>query len=1074
MAEQNEEPGEEAEAPAAPRRRRTGRRIAGVVAILLATAGIVVWTSRERLAEDIITSQLEKLGVKATYKIESIGPQQQVITDIVVGDPGRPDLTIERVEVTLEPRFPFLELGKVRVVRPRLYGSYRAGKLSFGALDPLLFDQKSTEPFSFPDLNLELVDGRALLESDYGPVGFKAQGEGNLRSGFAGILAANAPKLTVEGCTATGATLYGKVTMDAERPGFSGPLRLGALDCPDHGAGLRDLAVRLETRIDRTLDGVEGKAALAGKSFALGENRLDGLDGTSRFTWRKNALTADYELGFGALRTPQLALDSLALEGSARTREAGERVEVQANLEGTGLRPGAALDKALGDTAKSAEGALLGPMLAQMRGALAREGRGSDLAAEITLRKTGDMLSLVMPQARVRGSSGSILLALSRFQIASDGKGAALRFSGNFMTGGAGLPQISGRMESRGGRGAAELRMRMARYAAGGGSLELPELTVAQGADGALAFSGRALASGAIPGGSAQGLVVPFNGNWSGAQGLAVWRGCTTIGFDSLSLASLTLEGRTLQLCPPTGSAILRSGPGGFRVAAGVPSLDLAGRLGETPLRLQSGAVGFAWPGTLVANNVDVTMGATDAPTRFRLTRIDARIADEIEGSFSGTDAKLFAVPLDLLEASGKWRFADGRLDLSEGAFRLVDRQAPGRFEPLVARDATLSLVDNRITAKAVLREPKSDREVTAANIVHDLSSGVGHADLDVPGILFDQGMQPDTLTGLALGLIANANGTIIGTGRIDWTPDKVTSTGKFSTDSFDFAAAFGPVQGVSGTIEFTDLLGMVTAPNQRLQIRSFNPGIEVESGELRYEIRENQTMAIHGGRWPFIGGALVLEPAVIRMAQAEERRFAIQLEGVDAAQFIERMELANISATGTFDGRVPLVFDENGGRIEGGSLTSRPPGGNVSYVGKLTYENMNPIANYAFDALKSLDYKQMDIALNGSLTGEIVTQVRFDGIRQGAGTSQNILTKQLAKLPIRFNVNIHAPFYQLIGSFKSMYDPALTRNPRDLGLIDANGNIIQNPSLKPPTPGVEDLPDDESGIQHPESEPVP
>ncbi|KPL67869.1 hypothetical protein SZ64_06915 [Erythrobacter sp. SG61-1L] len=1073
MAEQIEEPGEEAEAPA-PRRRKTKRRVAGLLAVLLATAGIVVWTSRERLADDFITGQLEKLGVKATYKIESIGPQRQVITNIVVGDPARPDLTVERIEVTLEPRFPLLHLGKVKVVRPRLFGSYRDSKLSFGALDRLLFEQKSKEPFSFPDMELELVDGRALLESDYGPVGFKAQGSGNLRGGFAGILAANAPRLEAEGCIATGATLYGKVTIDAERPGFSGPLRLGALDCTGNGAGLRDLAVTLDTRIDRTLDGVEGKAALAGKSFALGENRLNGLDGTSRFTWRKNALTAEYELGFGALHTAQLALDSLALEGSARTREGIDRVEVQANLEGTGLRPGSALDTALVDAAKSAEGTLLGPMLANIRDALAREGRASNLAAEMTLRKTGSMLSAVVPQARIRGSSGATLLALSRLQLASDGQGGAPRFSGNFVTGGAGIPQISGRMESNGGRGAAELRMRMARYSAGGGSLELPELTVAQGANGTLAFSGRALASGAIPGGSAQGLVVPFSGNWSAGQGLAVWRGCTTIGFESLSLASLTLEGRTLQLCPPTGSAILRSDKAGVRVAAGVPSLDLSGKLGDTPSQLRSGAVGFAWPGTLVANNVDVTMGADDAPTRFRLTQVDARIADEIAGSFSGTDAKLFAVPLDLLEASGKWRFADGRLDLSEGAFRLVDRQAPGRFEPLMARDATLSLVDNRITANAVLREPKSDREVTAANIVHDLISGVGHADLDIPALVFDQAMQPDTLTGLALGLVANADGTITGKGRIDWNPDTVTSSGKFSTDNFDFAAAFGPVQGVSGTIEFTDLLGMVTAPNQVLHIRSFNPGIEVESGEMRYEIRPNQTMVIHGGRWPFIGGALVLEPAVIHMAQAEDRRFALQLEGVDAAQFIERMELANISASGTFDGRVPLVFDENGGRIEGGSLTSRLPGGNVSYVGKLTYEDMNPFANYAFDALKSLDYKQMDIALNGSLTGEIVTQVRFDGIRQGAGTSQNILTKQIAKLPIRFNVNIHAPFYQLIGSFKSMYDPALTRNPRDLGLIDADGNIIQNPTLKPPVPGADDLPDDESGIQHPESEPVP
>ena len=43
------------------------------------------------------------------------------------------------------------------------------------------------------------------------------------------------------------------------------------------------------------------------------------------------------------------------------------------------------------------------------------------------------------------------------------------------------------------------------------------------------------------------------------------------------------------------------------------------------------------------------------------------------------------------------------------------------------------------------------------------------------------------------------------------------------------------------------------------------------------------------------------------------------------------------------------MVFDENGGRIDNGMLKSRPPGGNVAYVGALTYENLNPIANFAF-----------------------------------------------------------------------------------------------------------------------------
>ena len=171
------------------------------------------------------------------------------------------------------------------------------------------------------------------------------------------------------------------------------------------------------------------------------------------------------------------------------------------------------------------------------------------------------------------------------------------------------------------------------------------------------------------------------------------------------------------------------------------------------------------------------------------------------------------------------------------------------------------------------------------------------------------------------------------------------------------------------------------------------------------------------------------------------------------AARFLAQMELANLAATGTFDGSLPLVFDQNGGRIEGGMLVSRPPGGSLSYVGALTYKDLSPMANFAFDALKSLDYRAMQIGMDGALEGEIVTRVRFDGVKQGSGAKRNFLTRRLARLPLQFNVNLRAPFYGLINSVKAMYDPAYIKDPRSLGLIDAQGRPVKRPAIPGPQP---------------------
>ena len=619
-------------------------------------------------------------------------------------------------------------------------------------------------------------------------------------------------------------------------------------------------------------------------------------------------------------------------------------------------------------------------------------------------------------------------------------------------------------------------RLAMERYAAGDSALAVPRLTISQAPDGVLRFAGEIEASGPLPGGSTTRLQLPIDGRYARGK-LALWRACTDVRFDRLALANLTFDERGLTLCPVQGKPIVETGPAGLRIVAGLPSLDLAGRLGETPIRIASGPIGFAYPGVMTAKSVEVSLGPQDSASRFRISGLEAQFGRDIAGTFSDADIALAAVPMNLEGANGNWRYAGGTLTIDQGDFTLVDRQDPARFEPLTARDATLTLTDNVIDAEAALRNPASDRLVTRVDIRHNLASGAGHADLAVPGVLFDSQLQPEQLSVLAKGVIANADGVVTGRGRIDWAPDgTVTSTGSFSSDDLDFAAVFGPVKGASGTVNFTDLLNLTTAPDQKIRVASVNPGIEVFDGEVGFQLRNGELLAVTGGSWPFMGGRLIMRDVDLNLGISEERRYIFEIVGLDAGIFVSQMELENLSATGLFDGTVPIVFDASGtGRIENAVLVSRPPGGNVSYVGDLTYEDLSPIANFAFDALKSLDYSQMRVVMEGPLTGEIVTRVRFDGVSQGEGARSNFITRRLAALPLQFRINIKAQFYQLLGNLKSLYDPASVRDPRELGLLSDDGTRLLRRSVTgeevQPEIDPEDLIPDEPPIQDQESE---
>ena len=80
-------------------RRSRFRLFGGILLVLILLALIVLWISRTTLADNVIQSELDQMNVEATYEIDDIGLRKQVIRNLVIGDPDRPDLTAELVEV---------------------------------------------------------------------------------------------------------------------------------------------------------------------------------------------------------------------------------------------------------------------------------------------------------------------------------------------------------------------------------------------------------------------------------------------------------------------------------------------------------------------------------------------------------------------------------------------------------------------------------------------------------------------------------------------------------------------------------------------------------------------------------------------------------------------------------------------------------------------------------------------------------------------------------------------------------------------------------------------------------------
>ncbi|WP_235525182.1 MULTISPECIES: YdbH domain-containing protein [unclassified Sphingomonas] len=994
------------------RMRRRFVRVLLVVCLIVLSIAALLWTQRKPIADNLVRRELERRGVSARYRVAEIGFGRQRLVDVVIGNPSRPDLVADWVDVDTNIGLNGARVTGARVGQARLRATLSPdGTVSFGEIDKLL-PPPSGKPFALPDFAVAVNDGRIRLTTPYGIVGLKVAGKGRLRDGFTGRLAAVSEALALNGCKIERLASALSVRIVGGRPSVTGPVRAQRAACGEVAvvAPVADLDLSLGEAFDRW----RGKAGIRAARVTAPTTRVADIAGTIAFDGRAGATRGTIDLTSGAFALPQASGAGLGIDGRYAL-EGAPAFEGRVSAAGVTL-PRATI-ASIASAGRVAAGSPLDPLARAAAAAAARAATRFDVTARLAARP----LVARIDSAAVRSASGARLSLTDGPVQWVSGKGVTL--NGMVAMAGGGLPDARVRLRQSAPGAAVSGTAIVRPYAAGDARLALTPVRFRVAPDGGTRIETEATLSGPLADGRIDNLRLPIDARWNGATSVSVNPGCTPVAFDRLRVSALRLAPVRTRLCAIDG-AMLRLANG--RIGGGVTAgpLTLNGMLGGSPLTLSAtdarfgmGNLGFALSG------VRTRLGGPDRMSVLDIASLTGRIANgSVTGGFTGGEGQIGNVPLLIREAAGDWALRQGILTLN-GTVGVRDADAAPRFEPLRSDDFTLTLNGNAIRAGGTLKHPAKGVKVTDVAITHDLASGRGRAVLDVPGITFGDSFQPNELTRLTFGVVADVKGSVSGRGDIAWSPQGVTSTGTFRTAGTDLAAAFGPVSGLSGEIRFTDLLGLVSAPGQVVTLAEVNPGIAVTDGVVRYRLIEGQRVQIEGGRWPIGGGEMVLEPTILDFAEDQQRRLTFRVTGVNAGLFLQQFQFDNINASGTFDGVLPMIFDANGGRIEGGKLQSRGSG-NLSYVGDVTKEDVGFWGNLAFQALKSMNYRGLTIEMDGPLAGEMVTAIRFSGVSQGQGTYSNFLIRRLARLPFVFNVRIKAPFRQLIDSVQNYYDP--------------------------------------------------
>lgn len=1045
--------------PAPPPKRLFKKRwlTAGAVAAL-ATG---LWMAREPIADRFIREQLDSRGVPARYTIDQIGFRTERLRDLVIGDPARPDLTAKLVEVRLGYGFGGPYVSAIHADGVRLYGRVVDGRVSLGSLDRFR-DPADTSPFALPDLSAVLTDARARIETPWGAIGAVLNGGGNLRENFKGKLALVAPRIALGDCRVRNLSFYGSVLVRDVRPTLKGPLRGTSLACPGGRVTAEAPQVALDLSLDETLTSWRGTADASIRRLAADAVSADRIGLLARFDGTSRQTKLDIDAEMARLRGSGFTAETVALDAQGRVGSNAPALTGTIRFARAGAS--AELRRSIADSGTGLDATPVGPLATKATRAVAAMLAEAGGSARFALAGEGPSRRFDLIAAEIASASGARLSSddESRVSWLIGADRPALLIDGRWYFGGGDLPSGDLSLDRR-ADGSVSGQAIFDSYAAGDARLTLAPIRFSSAGDGRVRFATRADLAGPLGDGRVEGLALPLSGTIAPTGAIALDGGCTRTGFDRAAVSGFRLGRTAFDLCSRPGAPLLSADAGGVRGTVVVPRLALRGASGSSPFAFDAGRseidlASMRWS----LGKADIRLGEGDGMTHFAADAITGRArAQGLTGALAGATGKIGAVPLIMSDIAGDWHWAKGVLAL-DGGLVVTDAAPDPRFAPLVSDNATLRFADGRIDATAELDERKSGTKILDTVITHDLSSGAGHADLRVDELRFGDDFQPDQLTSLALGVVANVQGSVVGDGRIDWTPDGVTSRGTFATANADLAAAFGPVTGLTATLTFDDLIGLHSAPGQIATLANVNPGIPVVDGKIEYQLLGDNRVRIEGGRWPFAGGELVLHPATLDFNATQTRRLSFDLVGVDAAVFLQEFDFENINASGVFDGTLPVEFGGLGGRIVDGRIDARQGGGTLAYVGELSNHDLGTMANFAFGALRSLKYDDLSILLNGDLDGEMVTDIRFGGVGQGEGATRNFLTRQVAKLPFVFNLKIHAPFRQLITSAKGFYDPTV--------LIEQN-----LPTLLRVQEQVDSATTSASApVQPPESEPMP
>ena len=266
-------------------RKRSWTRVLSMAALgllLLVAVGIaIVWIERRPIATHFLASEFKSRGVTATYTLDRVGFRTQQVSNLVIGDPKRPDLTARLAQVQMRLKWDGnFEVYRIVARGVRLRGRLVNGRVSWGQVDKLLpAPTTRKQPFKLPNVAVDIADATIALATPFGPIGAAIQGKGRLSGGFKGRAAIASPRLVPGRCEALNLRTNLAVAVTARHPYAEGPVALDRFNCPSSHIDIVAPQFDAKASFNEALTNFDGSGRMAIATMTAGANGLAAFTG---------------------------------------------------------------------------------------------------------------------------------------------------------------------------------------------------------------------------------------------------------------------------------------------------------------------------------------------------------------------------------------------------------------------------------------------------------------------------------------------------------------------------------------------------------------------------------------------------------------------------------------------------------------------------------------------------------------------------------------------------------------------------------------------------------------------------